>query len=298
MIRVVLLGVALLMAAPVMAQGGGMSDEYVRERERQKFAKPYGFGVELDLFGLFPYFDQWQQVAADGLGSDRVNYAGDMNGTPFGAFLDTDVRLRFSWHDSIELGYSFASLRQFDTFEETTRWNGFIYPAGVDADYTSDLHDMHVLYRRDLFRVGRSSNFSFFIQAGLEWAVIDTQVGSDDFSAQDNRERERFRELLPWPALGLGFVWDISDHFALRADAFGGWEDSFPTFQKREGRRVKQSVLSLTARALFEWKPVSFFAVLVGARYRYLNVELESKIRHSEYLWFSVGPEVGIGFRF
>ncbi|NUO16575.1 MAG: hypothetical protein HUU03_09065 [Planctomycetaceae bacterium] len=298
MTRVVLLLSLLGLAAPLCAQSGYMSEEYLRERERQKFAKPHGISAEVDVFGLFPFFDQWQSVKADGVKADRVNFARDLNGVPFGAFLDTNVRVRFSWYDSLELGYSFSLLREFDKFEDSTRWNGFIYPEGIDADYGSDFHDFHALYRRDLFYLGSSSNFSLFLQAGLEWAIIDTQVGSDDFTPQDNRERERFRELLPWAVGGAGFVWDISRHFRLSASAFAGYQDGFPTFQKREGRRVKQSVFSLTGRLLFEWRPVSFFSVLVGAKYRYLNVELESKVRHSEFSWMAMGPEIGIGFRF
>jgi hypothetical protein len=294
---VLLLALALL-AAPLFAQRGGVSDDYIRERERQKFAKPHGFSAQVDLFGLFPYFDQWQRVKADGLKADKVDFRDDAGGLPFGAFFDCDVRLRFTWHDSIEMGYSFAFLRRYDEFESTTRWNGFTYPKGVDIDYETDFHDMHVMYRRDLFRLGLSNNFSFFIQAGLEWAVIDARVGSDDMPPLNNRKRERFRELLPWTIAGVGIVWDITDHMSLRADAYGGFQADFPTFQKREGKRVDQSVLSIAARAMFEWRPVSFFAVNAGVRYRLLSVELESGRRLSEFLWFAIGPEVGFGLRF
>ncbi len=295
--RAVLILLACCLAAPLFAQARPMSDEYVRERERQKFAKNYGFSAELDAFGLFPYLNQTQQVAADGLRADSVDFRADGDGVPFGAFLDVGARLRFSWHDSIEMGYSFAMLRTFDTFESTTRWNGFIYPQGVDMDYAADFHDFHITYRRDLFYAGQSNNFNFFIQAGLEWAIIDTQVGSDDFPPQDNRERERFRELLPWPAIGAGFQWNFGDHFALRVDGLVGYAD-WSTLQHREGKLVDQSVFSITGRATFEWKPVSWFGVLAGVRYRSLSVDLESKKRQSEFDWWSVGPEVGVGFRF
>lgn len=288
---------ACLLAAPLFAKPGAMSEEYIRERERQKFAKPYGFGAEIDIFGFFPYFLQSQRVAADGLCGDEVDWVDDAGGVPIGAFFDADVRLRFSWHDSIVLSYSFAMLRDFNEFDSNTRWNGFVYRKGVDLDYASDLHDMRLLYRRDLFYAGAASNFNMFIQVGLEWAIIDTQVGSDDTPPLDNRERERFRELLPWPALGAGFVWNFGDHFTLRLEGLVGYSD-WSTLQKREGKRVDQTLFSVTGRAMFEWKPVSWFAVLAGVKYRSLDVELESSKRNSEFSWWSVGPEVGVGFRF
>lgn len=297
MLRAVLMLVACCLCAPLLAKPGAMSEDYVRERERQKFSKPHGFSAEIDAFGLFPYFSQSQRVEANGLRGDTVDWRGDAGGIPFGAFLDVGVRMRFSWHDSIELSYSFAILREFDEFDSNTRWNGFIYPDGVDMDYAADFHDLHLLYRRDLFYAGSANNFNFFIQAGLEWAVIDTQVGSDDFPPQDNRERERFRELLPWPALGAGFVWNFGEHFTLRLDGLVGYAD-WSTLQNREGRKVNQELFSITGRAAFEWKPIPWFAVLAGVKYRSLNVELESKKRNSEFEWWSVGPEVGVGFRF
>lgn len=297
MTRAVLILLVLSVGAPLFATPGAMSEDYIRERERQKFAKPHGFSAEIDAFGLFPYFLQSQRVEADGLRGDDVDWADDAGGIPFGAFFDTSVRLRFSWHDSIEMSYSFAMLREFDEFESNTRWNGFIYRDGVDMDYAADFHDMRLLYRRDLFYAGAANNFNFFIQVGLEWAIIDTQLGSDDTPAQDNRERERFRELLPWPALGAGFVWNFSDHFVLRLDGLVGYAD-WSTLQNREGRKVSQSLFSITGRATFEWKPVSWFAVLAGVKYRSLDVELESKKRNSEFSWWNVGPEIGVGFRF
>lgn len=61
---------------------------------------------------------------------------------------------------------------------------------------------------------------------------------------------------------------------------------------------MNQELFSITGRAAFEWKPIPWFAVLAGVKYRSLNVELESKKRNSEFEWWSVGPEVGVGFRF
>ncbi len=285
-----------LCAGNVWAQG--VSEDYRRERERARFAKPHGFGFELDLFAHAPYFEQQQKVRAHGVDGNRLSYRGDFGGTPFGVFLDLDIRARFTWWDSIEFGYGFAVLRAFDDFKEPAGFNGTEFPADVDGDYGADFHDFHLLYRRDLFRIGGASEFAFFIQAGLEWAVLTASLDSDDVPSLNKRSREHFRELLPWSVGGLGFEWRFNDHFRLRADGFGGYQAGMPTLQKRADKSVAQSVTSITGRALFEWRPVSYFAVLVGGQYRYLRARLVAGFRQDNFLWWSVGPEVGVGFRF
>src|SRR5688572_31548907 len=97
-LRVLLFLVVASCAAGVFAQG--MSEDYVRERTDEKFAKPHGFSLEWDLFGYIPFFEQQQRVRSGGLGSDRFSYTDDMDGFPIGFFGGTEVRFRFSWHDS------------------------------------------------------------------------------------------------------------------------------------------------------------------------------------------------------
>ncbi|MCC6572745.1 MAG: hypothetical protein IT462_03045 [Planctomycetes bacterium] len=275
-----------------------VTEEYRAERERARFAKPHGFCFEGNLFCYAPYFDQQQKVRAYGVPGDGVSYRRDFDGVPFGAFLDLDLRARFTWWDSLEFGYGFASLRAFKDFDEPTSFNGTTFPADVDGDYASDFHDFHLMYRRDFLYVGERSEFSLFFQVGIEWAIISTEVSSDDVPTIKHRETVRFREVLPWPAAGIGFNWNFGDHFNLRVDGYGSYINPMPTFQERDGKDVKQSLTSITGRALFEWRPWPFFSVLMGAQYRYLKMRLVAGFRQDNYLWWSVGPEIGVGFRF
>jgi hypothetical protein len=296
-LRALLFLVVASCAAGVFAQG--MSEDYVRERTDEKFSKPHGFGLEWDLFGYIPFFEQQQRVRADGIGSDRISYTDDMDGFPIGFFGGTEVRFRFSWHDSIEVGYGLYYTRAFkDELGEFKRWNGIIYPPTTDIDYAADLHEFSVIYRRDLFRLGLAKNFTVFVKAGLEYAYIRTQVASDNFPVLKDRDLEQFRELLPYYTLGLGIELEIGSSIRITAEARGTYEVGVPTFQKRDKDQMKQSIVSLNGIVAFDWNITDWFAIVVRAHYHYLKVRLYGGFRQDNFLWWSVGPDIGFGLRF
>jgi hypothetical protein len=295
-LRVLLFLVVASCAAGVFAQG--MSEDYVRERTDEKFAKPHGFSLEWDLFGYIPFFEQQQRVRSGGLGSDRFSYTDDMDGFPIGFFGGTEVRFRFSWHDSLEVGYGAYYTRAFkDELGEFKRWNGVIYPPTTDIDYASDFHDFNILYRRDLFRLGLAKNFTVFVKAGLEYSYISTHVSSDNFPAPE-RDTERFRELLPWYSIGLGVELEIGSTIRITAEARGTYEVGIPTLQKRDKDDMKQSIVSLTGLVSFDWNITDWFALVVRVHYRYLKVRLYGGFRQDNFLWWSIGPDIGFGLRF
>ncbi len=292
-----LLSLCILCAPLALAQG--MSEDYVRERTRARFARPYGIGIEWDLLAHGALFDQMQKVRANGIPGDRIGYSRDMDGLPIGVFLDTELSLRWSWHDSVTVGYGFHVLREFDDeLDENTRFNGVIYPKGVDVDYGADWHDMFAVYRRDLFHLGLAGNFAVFAEIGLEWGLITTRFGSDTYRVKDDRDVERFAELLPWYTAGLGFEWQIGQHVRLSAQGRGTYEVGVPTFQRRDDETMKQSVVSLTGLVGFEYAVTDWFSIVARAKYRYLKLKLYGGYRSDQFLWWSAGPEIGIGFRF
>lgn len=296
-LRALLVALIALVGGSLLAQG--MSEEYVRQRAAEKFSRPHGFGLEWDLFAYIPWFEQQQRVRAMGLGSDRVSFTDDAGGAPIGLFGGTEVRFRFTWHDSIHIGYSPYILRAFeDEIDDPIRWNGVFYPEGTDIDYASDFHDFHIHYRRDLFRLGLARNITFFVKAGLEYAYVRTEVGSDTFNLDRDRTSEEFREVLPWYNLGFGMEMEIGQSIRLTAEARGTYQVGVPTFQKRDGDRMKQSVWSLTGIFAFEWNVTDWFVVLGRARYRYLKLFLYGGFRKDRFLWYSAGMDVGFGFRF
>lgn len=296
--RFVLLCLLVGLTAP-LAFAQGMSEDYVRERKRARFERPYGVGFEWDVLAHGALFEQMQKVRAEGLPADRIGYSRDLDGMPLGVFLDTELSVRWSWHDSLTAGYGFHILRTFeDELEETTRYNGVIYPEGVDVDYGADWHDMFLAYRRDLFHLGLDGNFTMFAEVGLEWGMITTKFGSDTFTVKNDRDMERFRELLPWYTVGLGFELGIGQSIKLSALGRGTYEVGVPTFQKRDGEDMKQSVVSLTGIATFEYAITDWFSFIARAKYRYLKVKLYGGYRSDQFLWYSYGPEVGFGFRF
>lgn len=277
----------------------GMSEDYVRERTRARFSRPHGVTFEWDVLAHGALFDQRQKVRAEGLPADRIGYSKDMDGVPLGVFLDTELRMRWSWDDSIIAGYGFHVLREFeDDLEETTRFNGVSYPAGIDVDYGADWHDLFLVYRRDLFHLGLDGNFTLFAEVGLEWGLFTTRFGSDTFTVKDDRDTERFRELLPWYTVGLGFELGIGQSIKLSAQGRGTYEVGVPTFQKRDGEDMKQSVVSLTGIATFEYAITDWFSFIARAKYRYIKMKLYGGYRSDQFLWYSYGPEVGFGFRF
>jgi hypothetical protein len=290
----------LLVASCAASLGAqGMSEDYVRERTDEKYSRPHGFGFEWDLFGYIPYFEQQQRVRSAGIGSDRISYTDDMDGAPIGFFGGTEVRFRFSWHDSIEVGYGLYYTRAFkDELGEFKRWNGIIYPPTTDIDYAADFHEVNLMYRRDLFRLGLSKNFTVFIKAGLEYAYIRTQVASDNFTVQKDRDIEQFRELLPWYSLGVGIELEIGQSFRITTEARGTYEVGIPTFQERDKDQMKQSIVSLTGLVAFDWNITDWFALVVRVHYRYLKVRLYGGFRQDNFLWYSVGPDIGFGIRF
>lgn len=289
----------LLCACGASLYAQGMSEDYVRARTAAKYDKPYGFGLEWDLYGYIPFFEQMQRVRADGLPSDRIGNTKDLDGSPIGFFGGTDVRFRFSWNDSIELGYNAYYVRTFsDGLDETKRWNGLVYAPDTDLDYAADYHEFRLLYRRDIFRLGLSKSFSFFVKAGLEYAYINTSVGSDTFTVSDDRDKEQFREILPWWTAGFGVDIDVTSDIRISAEARGTYEVGWTTFQKRGGEHLKQSVVGLTGLASFEWKIVDWFVLIARVHYRYLKVRLYGGYRQDNFLWYSIGPDIGFGLRF
>lgn len=284
------------LALPVAAQG--MSEEYVRQRTDEKLSRPHGFSIEWDLFAHIAYFEQQQKIRGNGLPGDAISFR-DAGGTPFGVFPSTELRMRFSWHDSLKLGWNAQFLRAFnDEFDDTTRFNGVIYPEGTDQDYGADFMEFNLIYRRDIFRLGLSKNFTMYVQAGLEYAYIKAMTGSDNFPVEEDRDEETFRELLPWYTVGLGTEIEIGSSIRLRVDARGTYMVGFPTFQKRDGDSMKQSVVGLNAHFAFEYNLTEWFALIARVNMRYLRVKLYGGDRADSFLWYSLGPELGIGFRF
>lgn len=296
--RFVLLCLLAGLVAP-LAFAQGMSEDYVRERTRARFERPYGIGFEWDVLAHGALFEQMHKVRAEGLPADRIGYSKDMDGVPLGVFLDTEFRVRWSWHDSLTAGYGFHILRAFeDDPDENTRFNGVNYPAGVDVDYGSDWHDLRLTYRRDLFRIGLAGNFTMFAEVGLEWGLFTAKFGSDTFTVKNDRDTERFRELLPWYTVGLGMELEIGQSIKLLAQGRGTYESGMPTFQKRDGESMKQSVVSLTGTATLEYAITDWFSFVARGKFRYLKLKLYGGYRSDQFLWYSYGPEVGFGFRF
>ncbi|MCA8913761.1 MAG: hypothetical protein KDB90_00015 [Planctomycetes bacterium] len=303
-VREALMTLRAVMLILVAALGGslfaqGMSEDYVDARTEEKFSKNHGFSFEWDVYGYIPWFEQQQRVRSGGIGSDAVSYTKDMDGFPIGFFGGTELRFRFSWHDSIEAGYNLYYTRAFkDELDDFTRWNGLIYPPNTDIDYGSDFHDFHILYRRDLFRLGLSKNITFFVKAGLEYSYIRTNVGSDNFPAVDDKDVETFRELFPWYTAGFGAEIEIGQSFRITAEARATYEVGFPTFQRRDKNDMKQSIWSLTGLVNFNWNITDWFSLVVNVHYRYLRVRLYGGFRQDNFLWYSVGPDIGFGLRF
>lgn len=297
MLRALMLILIAGLGASVFAQG--MSDDYVRERAQEKFDKPHGFSLDWDLYVHVGLFEQQQRVRDAGIGSDRVSFTKDMDAAPIGVFGGTDIRMRFSWHDSVQISYTAAYLRAFkDDLDDFTRWNGVTYSPNTDIDYAADFHEFSVLYRRDLFRLGLSRSFTFFVKAGLEYAYIRTQVGSDTFTVEDDRDVETFREMLPWYSIGVGAELLVGQDIRLTAEARGTYFAGFPTFQERDGDDMKHSVTSLHANFTFEWNIVDWFALVARVKFHYFRARLYGGSRQDNFLFYSYGPDIGFGFRF
>jgi hypothetical protein len=295
-LRYLLVSTLLILGGSLLAQG--MSDDYLRARTEAKFAKPHGVSAEWDLFAHIPYFEQRQRSRANGLEPDTIGYSRDMDALPIGLFFTTELRVRFSWHDSIELGYGLHVMRAFsDELDSDIAFNGVRYPQGVDIDYGFDWHEFRAHYRRDLFRLGMTKSFTTYLTAGLEWAIIETQVGSDTFPVSDNRDRLRFKELLPWWSAGLGVQLELGD-VRLTLDGRGTYAVGYPTFQKRDDNHMKQSVVSLAMFAALEYQVTDWFSLVARAKLRYLRAKLYGGYRADVFHYQSLGPEIGIGFRF
>lgn len=291
---------ASLFGATASAQG--MSEEYVRERTRARYERSHGVTLQWDLFATGTLIRQEQKVRAFGTPADNLSYTGDFDGMPFGVFGETELRLRFSWHDSIVFGYGFRYVRAFsddaDDFDQDTRFNGVTYPQGVDLDYGADFHDFRLLYRRDLFRLGLDDSFTVYLQAGLEWALLTAKLGSDTFTVSDGRDQVKFREMLPWYSAGLGFEWELGAGVLVSAQASGSYSAGVPTFQKRDDNQMKQSITSITASATIDWAVNDWFSLMLRGRFRHFKAKLYGGFRSDEFYWQGMGPELGIGFRF
>lgn len=297
MLRGLMLLLVAVAGASLFAQG--MSEDYVRERADEKFSKPHGFSLDWDLWVHVGLFEQQQRSRSAGIGSDAVSFTKDMDGAPIGVFGGTDVRMRFSWHDSVQISYTAAYLRAFkDDLDDFTRWNGVIYPPNTDIDYAADMHEFSVLYRRDLFRLGLSRSFTFFVKAGLEYAYIRTQVGSDTFKLDDDRDVVEYSEMLPWYSVGVGTELQVGQNIRLTAEARGTYFAGFPTFQERNDEDMKQSITSLHANFTFEWNITDWFALVARAKFRYFRAKLYGGFQRDNFLFYSYGPDIGFGFRF
>lgn len=292
------LGLVILIGCAAGLAAQGMSEDYVRARTEAKFGKPHGVSADLRLVANVPYFNQTQRSRAYGLEPTTIGFSRDMDGVPIGVFPRVELSLRFSWHDSIQAGYGFHILRAFqDELDDDIDFNGVRYPAGTDIDYGSDWHEFSLHYRRDLFRLGLAKNFTFYATAGLEWAVVSIQTGSDDLPVSDGRDRIRFRELLPWWSAGVGAELEIGD-FRISADARGTYAVGYPTLQKRDGNSMKQSIVSISAHAALEYQVNDWFSLVLRGKYRYFRAKLYGGFRADRYSWQSMGPEIGVGFRF
>ena len=293
-----LLLLTLLSLAAVAVHAQGMSDDYVRERTQARYERPHGLTFSWDLLVEGLLLTQEQKVFADGIPADTLAYD-EFDGQDIGIFAETELRMRFSWHDSISFGYGFHVLRSFvDETDEAVGFNGVLYPAGVDADYGSDWHEFRLLYRRDLFRLGLADSFTFFVEAGLEWSLVSAKLGSDTFTVTDDRDTEKFSELLPWYCIGLGFDWELSNSLVLSVQARGSYLNGFPTFQKRDDESVNQAVLSLAGTVGLDWALTDWFSLLLRGKYRYFQAKLYSDIRTDEFFFGGMGVQAGIGFRF
>ncbi|MBX3460679.1 MAG: hypothetical protein KF696_12070 [Planctomycetes bacterium] len=286
----------LLLAAPLCAQG--MSEDYVRARTEAKFSRPHGITLEWDVMAHAAFFEQQHKVRANGFGGDGIGFARDMDGFPVGVFLDTEARLRFSWHDSIEVGYGFALTRAFkDDLGKFVRFNGVIYPPGTDIDFGADWHEVRLHYRRDLLRFGLGREFTLYATAGLEWSYVRVQTGSDTFPVSKNRDEETFKELLPWWNAGIGMQLELGTRIRLTADARGTYAIGYPTFQERDKDDMKQSVISISSHFTFEYAITDWFTLLARVKLRYFYTKLYGGWRSDRFLWYSLGPEVGFGIR-
>lgn len=292
-------GVALLsalFASGVLAQS--MSDEYVEARTEHKYAKPHGITFGVDLLGFGAYFENQVKVRDLGIPGDRISYHDHAGGSPIWIFGGVEAHVRWSWWDSVHIGYNLSYLRGFKSnLEDDRRYNGFVFPENVDMDFATDWHDVHAYYRRDIFRLGATKSMTFFGLAGLEWASIQMDIDSDDFPAGE-RSDESFRELLPWYTVGVGFEWQITRDILLHAQARGAYVAGMPTFQQRDDEPMKQSVTSIDARAGIEWAITPWLNLIARAKFRYMRVRLYGGGRQNNFLWFGYGPEVGLGFRF
>jgi hypothetical protein len=293
---VILAGVAGAMAEVASAQG--MSADYVRARAHERLSQPHGLGMELDILGYVPLFEQTQRVRSGGVEGDTLGYADQFNGLDFGAFPNFELRVRWTWHDSVELGYGFHILRSYARqLDEPAGFNGILYPPGVDAEYRSDWHDIRAHYRRDLLRMGLARNFVFYGVVGLEWAVLEAGVESETFPVEDDRTRESFRELLPWWNAGVGAELEIGQNMRFGLDVRGTYAVGYPTFQKRDNSNIKQSVVSLTGRLAFEYHLTDWFVLVARAKVRQMELRLYGGAFQADFEWFSIGPEIGIGIR-
>ncbi len=293
-----------LLAILLAATGGalfaqGMSEEYVRQRADERLSKPHGFSLEWDAFAYVPWFEQMQKVRGDGLPADRLAFVDDMGGFPVGIFGGTELRARFTWNDSVHFGYAPYILRAFDDdIDDFKRWNGVLYPGGTDLDYAADFHDFHVHYRRDLLRMGLDKNVTFFGKIGLEYAYVRTRVASDTFVlGSDDRDVEDFSEVLPWYNVGIGMEMLIGQRIRLTAEARGTYQVGMPTFQERDDEDMKQSIVSLTGVVAFDYHITDWFVLTARARFRYLRMQLYGGDRKSQFLWYSIVPDIGFGLR-
>lgn len=286
----------LLLGAPLCAQG--MSEDYVRARTEARFASNHGVSLEWDLWAYAAFFEQQHKVRANGFGGDGIGFARDMDGLPVGVFLDTEARVRFSWHDSIEVGYGFALTRAFkDDLGTFVRFNGVVYPPGVDINFAADWHEMRLHYRRDLFRFGLGREFTLYATAGLEWSQITVQTGSDTFPVSKDRDVETFRELLPWWNAGVGLQLELGTRMRLTVDARGTYAVGYPTFQERDDNTMKQSIVSISGNVAFEYAITDWLVLTGRVKMRYLFVKLYGGSRSDRFLWYSLGPEIGFGIR-
>ncbi|MEE9311462.1 MAG: hypothetical protein V3V10_03510 [Planctomycetota bacterium] len=298
--RVFLLLAVCLLASSLSAQDGGMSEDYIRDRAEARHARPYGVTLDIDLFGWIVGFDQqFRARSGSAGGSDAISLTKDLDHPAISGFGSLEMNIRFSWNDSIHFQYGTGFTRGFGDFEQDTRWNGTIFPANSDADMEADWHDIALFYRRDFFRFGLDQQFNFYALAGMEYTPVSGSLSSDDFPVSEDSEQVNFDGLLPWYTAGVGLDWEIDNEWSANMQVRGSYMRGIGTFSEDDdGEEIRQDVISIHAVAGAVWKVTDWFVLHGRLKARYLRVGVNSGHNFERFLFFGVGPELGIGFRF
>lgn len=298
--RVFLLLAVCMLASLLSAQDGGMSEDYIRERAEARHARAYGVTLDIDLFAWVSGFDQqFRARGGNAGGSDTVSLTDDIDHPPISGFGSIEMNIRFSWNDSIHFNYGLFSTRGFGDFTADTRWNGTIFPDSADADMKADWHDLALYYRRDFFRFGLDQQFNFYALAGFEFVPVSGSLSSDDFPVSADSEDVGFDDLLPWYTIGVGLDWKLNNNWSANFQVRGGYLGGLPTGQEDDdGEQLKQDIASVHAVAGVTWKITDWFVLHGRVKFRHLHVGLSSGHNFERFLFYGLGPELGLGFKF